>query len=264
MLHRAKPLALRVFEFLNAAAVLFVLLGVFAGLNWGVMPRGVGDFLAIRITLKNLFLTALFLLSWAMAFRSYGLAKPSPSVSFSTMLVQVIKACAVAAAFALLFPLTSHTGASTLRIILYFLPTAIFICACGQLVARSFGTRILRSLNGRRDVIIVGSGPRAWSSYERLEALQNDGLTRVLGFVDSPNGHLVSAAIRSKMLGGLDDLEAILMKYPVDQVVIALPAKSCYDKIQTTIQTCECAGVEARYLSDVFQISLARPRSLSE
>jgi exopolysaccharide biosynthesis polyprenyl glycosylphosphotransferase len=43
-------------------------------------------------------------------------------------------------------------------------------------------------------------------------------------------------------------------------VWIALPAKSCYNQIQTAIQTCECAGVEARYLSDVFQISLARPR----
>jgi hypothetical protein len=34
----------------------------------------------------------------------------------------------------------------------------------------------------------------------------------------------------------------------------------CYDQIQTTVQTCERAGVEAKYLSDVFQLSLARPR----
>ena len=61
------------------------------------------------------------------------------------------------------------------------------------------------------------------------------------------------------MLGTLEDLEGILMKQPVDEVVIALPAKSCYDQIQTTIETCERAGVEARYLSDVFQLSLARP-----
>jgi exopolysaccharide biosynthesis polyprenyl glycosylphosphotransferase len=46
----------------------------------------------------------------------------------------------------------------------------------------------------------------------------------------------------------------------VDEVMIALPAKSCYAQIQTAIQTCERAGVEAKYLSDVFQLSLARPR----
>jgi exopolysaccharide biosynthesis polyprenyl glycosylphosphotransferase len=43
-------------------------------------------------------------------------------------------------------------------------------------------------------------------------------------------------------------------------VLIALPAKSCYEQIQTAIQTCERAGVEAKYLSDVFQLSFARPK----
>jgi exopolysaccharide biosynthesis polyprenyl glycosylphosphotransferase len=66
--------------------------------------------------------------------------------------------------------------------------------------------------------------------------------------------------VQQRMLGGLDDLETILMKQPVDEVMIALPAKSCYAQIQTAIQTCERAGVEAKYLSDVFQLSLARPR----
>jgi exopolysaccharide biosynthesis polyprenyl glycosylphosphotransferase len=43
-------------------------------------------------------------------------------------------------------------------------------------------------------------------------------------------------------------------------VVIALPAKSCYEQIQTAIQTCERAGVEAQYLSDIFKVTFARPR----
>ena len=66
-------------RFVNAAVVLLVLLGVFIGVNWGRMPGGFGEFLAIRVTLKNLFLTALFLLPWAMAFRAFGLSRPSPA-----------------------------------------------------------------------------------------------------------------------------------------------------------------------------------------
>lgn len=50
------------------------------------------------------------------------------------------------------------------------------------------------------------------------------------------------------------------MKQPVDQVLIALQAKSSYEQIQTAIQTCERAGVEAKYLPDVFELSLARPK----
>ncbi|HEY1754107.1 MAG TPA: sugar transferase [Bryobacteraceae bacterium] len=259
MFHSHHPLAARVYAFVNAAVVLLVLLGVFTALNWDQMPSGVGQFLAMRVTLKNLFLTGLFLLSWTVAFRAFGLSRPAPAEAFWKMLLQVTKACTVTSAFALLFPLTTHSGAFTRKIVFYFLPAAILAGVCGQLAARAFGGRLARSLRGFREVIIVGSGPRALATYERLREPKH-GRTRVLGFVDSPNDHLVSAKIQSRMLGGLEDLEAILMKQPVDEVLIALPAKSCYDQIQTTIQTCECAGVEARYLSDVFQLSLARPR----
>ena len=160
----------------------------------------------------------------------------------------------MASVFALLFSLTTQSGAFTHRIVLYFLPTAILASFCGQLVAHAFGGRLARSLSGSRDLIIVGSGPRAWASYERFQDPSHH-YTHVLGFVDSPNGHLVSAAIQRQMLGGLDELEAILMKQPVDEVVIALPAKSCYEQIQTAIQVCERAGVEAQYPSDVFQLN---------
>ncbi len=223
MFRSIKPLAARVYAFLNAAVVLLVLVGVFIGLNWDQMHGGIGAFLAIRVTLKNVFLTALFLLSWAVAFRTFGLSKPSPAEPLRKTLLQVTKACTVAAVFALLFPLTTQSGAFTHRIVLYFLPAAILASLCGQLVAQAFGGRLARSLSGRRDLIIVGSGPRAWASYERFQE-PDLAYTRVLGFVDSPNGHLVSAAIRSQMLGGLEDLEGILMNRPVDEVVIALPA----------------------------------------
>jgi exopolysaccharide biosynthesis polyprenyl glycosylphosphotransferase len=66
--------------------------------------------------------------------------------------------------------------------------------------------------------------------------------------------------IGEQPLGGLDDLEGILMRGAIDEVLIALPIKSCYAEIQRVIDTCERVGVEARYLADVFQHSLARPR----
>jgi len=223
------------------------------------MPDGFAAFLAIRITIKNLIVLGLFLVTWVIVFRAFGLSKPSPALSFRKELIQVTKACAVASIFALLFPLTSHSGAFPNRILLYFLPAAIAACLCGRLAAHAFADRLYRVMARRRDLIIVGSGPRAAGLYERVRQTSH-GHTRVLGFVDSPNGHLVSAAIRKQMLGTLDDLEDILMKRPVDEVVIALPAKSCYDQIQTTIQTCERAGIEAKYLSDLFELSLAKPR----
>jgi exopolysaccharide biosynthesis polyprenyl glycosylphosphotransferase len=44
-------------------------------------------------------------------------------------------------------------------------------------------------------------------------------------------------------------------------VLIALPAKSCYEQIQTAIAICERGGIEAKYyLSDVFDLALAKPK----
>jgi exopolysaccharide biosynthesis polyprenyl glycosylphosphotransferase len=259
MFRTIKPIATRVYVFVNAAVALLVLLGVFTAVNWHRMPDGPGEFLALRITLKNLIEAALFLLVCVVSFRVFGLSRPSLAAPPWKELLQVAKACTVVSVFALIFPLTSQTGAFTVRIVPYFLPVAIVSCLCGRLVARTFADRFARTLAGRHDLIIVGSGPRAARLYEHMRE-PHHGHPRVLGFVDSPNAHPVPAVIRKQMLGSLDDLEGILMKQPVDEVLIALPAKSCYDQIQTTIRTCERAGVEAKYLSDVFELSLARPK----
>ncbi len=259
MFRTVKSIATRVYALVNGAVALLVLLGVFTGVNWGRMPAGFGEFLAIRITVKNLIVIALFFLAWALTFRAFGLSKPTPAAPLWKELLQVTKACTVASVFALVFPLTTQSGAFTGKIVVYFLPVAIVACLCGRLVARTFAERLVGALTKRPDLIIVGSGPRAIHLYEHLRE-PHHGNPRILGFVDSPNGHAVPPAIRRQMIGSLDQLEDILMKRPVDEVLIALPAKSCYDDIQAAIKTCERSGVEAKYLSDVFDLSLARPK----
>jgi exopolysaccharide biosynthesis polyprenyl glycosylphosphotransferase len=249
----------RVIAFVNTAVVLLVLLGVFTAVNWDQMPDGLGGFLTIRITVKNLIVTMVFLAACTAAFCAFGLTKPSRSAPFWKELVKVATACTVAAVFALIFPLTSNSDAFSNRMVLYFLPAAILACLCGRLVACYCTQWLARALSGHRDLIIVGSGPRAADLYARVWN-PGDSFCRVLGFVDSPNNHLVPSGIQSQMLGTLDDLENILMRQPVDEVLIALPAKSCYEQIQTAIKTCERAGVEAKYLSDIFEVSIARPR----
>lgn len=248
----------RIFALVNAAVALSVLLGVFIFVNRNRMPDGLAEFLALRITVKNLIVSVLFVLVWLVVFRQFRLSTHWPAAPFFRELMQVTKACTVASSFALIVPLTSRGGAFTVRIVISFLPISILACMCGRLVARSVAARIDRVVHGRHNLIIIGSGPRAAALYEHLREPQHCP-NRVLGFVDSPNGHVVPSCIQEQMLGTLVELEGILMKQPVDEVLIALPVKSCYDQIQTTIRTCEQVGVEAKYLSDVFALSLAHP-----
>ena len=46
------------------------------------------------------------------------------------------------------------------------------------------------------------------------------------------------------------------MSTPVDEVLIALPLRSCYDQIQQAIKTCERAGVPAAYNYQPFSHTL--------
>jgi exopolysaccharide biosynthesis polyprenyl glycosylphosphotransferase len=257
------PKSHRVYLFLNVAVVLSVLVCVFAGVNWNRMPDGIGAFLAIRITVKNLLVAALFCLTCAIAFRAFGLSRPVPNAPLWKELVRVTQACAITTFFGLIFPITSHTGAFNRMVLVYFLPAAIVACLSGRLIARALADRLSNAFSAPRDLVIVGSGPRAAGLYEHVRTA-NHAEARVLGFIDSPNGHVVPPSISSQMLGTLDDLERILMKQPIDEVLIALPAKSCYDQIQSAIQTCERVGVHAKYLSDVFELSLARPEFLPD
>lgn len=49
MFRTIKPIATRVYVFVNAAVALLVLLAVFTAVNWGRMPGGLREFLAICI-----------------------------------------------------------------------------------------------------------------------------------------------------------------------------------------------------------------------
>jgi exopolysaccharide biosynthesis polyprenyl glycosylphosphotransferase len=62
----------------------------------------------------------------------------------------------------------------------------------------------------------------------------------------------------------LEELESILMRHAVDEVLIALPVKSRYADIQTAIQVCEQVGVQIRHPADVFRYARARPVASGE
>jgi exopolysaccharide biosynthesis polyprenyl glycosylphosphotransferase len=69
--------------------------------------------------------------------------------------------------------------------------------------------------------------------------------------VDSDD-RLATEEIRRQWAGSLSDLESILMRREMDEVLIALPIRSHYGEIQRVIETCWRLGIRCRYLADVF------------
>jgi exopolysaccharide biosynthesis polyprenyl glycosylphosphotransferase len=107
-------------------------------------------------------------------------------------------------------------------------------------------------------VIMVGSGPRAAAMWAELR-----GHPRVpcelVGIFDTENA-APHGAFADRSVAPLAELERALMHTVVDQVVIALPVRSCYAEIEQTIRICERAGVQSSVPADVFRPTLAQPR----
>jgi len=216
---------------------------------------GLGEFLKMRISVKNVLLIAVLSYCWIALFRSFGLYDPRRIMSFEEETMRVIGACLLGALVALIFPATSVSRAFR------FDTTALFFVGVtvNTLIVRRIGHMLTErgTTGGVRNLVIVGSGPRARRAYREM-CLGDKPQYVCLGFVDSEPVPMNGTPIR--MLGGIAELESLLVQEPIDEVLIALPIKSQYSGVQRALRICERIGVQATYLADVFEHGLAKPR----
>ena len=251
---RPTPGALfRRFKLSDMAAALAALAGALLIMNVDRLPSGVPAFLAMRVTLQKFLLVGVLVLCWNAAFGRMGLYRRLRNGA-PEGLARVAAACTLGTLPGALFPLFSSSGSFTFQTV--FLFWALSIPATIGL------RRTLRLLHGafapqrRWEVLIVGSGRRAEKVSRALYGPQ--GLpAQLVGFMDTGDAPL-RAGIRDRWIGSLGNLESVLMRRVVDEVVIALPIKTCYEQIESTIHTCERLGVQSTYLADLFEPSLGR------
>ena len=223
------------------------LLGAFLLTNVGRMPEGFGDFLALRLTIKNLLLLVAFAGAWRLVCTACGLYRWEVVRHRRREVLRVLAAAAVGSAAALVFPAISVTGAFRVVTVLVSLGAT----ALGMLLART----VLRSLidldaDERYALLVVGTGPRGLALGRRLGSASS---SRLVGYVDADGPSTPEAAER--YLGNLDRLEQILLANAVDEVYVALPMRSRYAEIETAMGVCERTGVPVKWLADVFSAS---------
>ncbi|MCK5513856.1 MAG: sugar transferase, partial [Deltaproteobacteria bacterium] len=81
----------------------------------------------------------------------------------------------------------------------------------------------------------------------------------IAGFIDNQWKGLENFHISGwKLLGNLDEFQEVLGHHVIDEVVMSLPVKSYYEKISTIINICEEQGIIIRFLSDLFDLKIAK------
>ena len=236
---------------------LCLIIVTFVVVNAGGVPGGLDEFLAVRLTVRNLALGLAFMIVWHACFAACGLYRSTLRASLLVTSMRIVMACTAAALFLSCYTIASRSGAFTLSVVGYFWLTAVTVELVVRSVIRAGARYAEHHAREIKHAVIVGSGPRALQLHEDLRRRHlNDYV--VLGFVDSRDPAAMPAAIRAQLLGSLEQFEHLLSTQPIDQVLIALPVKSQYAAIERVIEVCARVGVEAKYFPDLFAVGRAR------
>jgi exopolysaccharide biosynthesis polyprenyl glycosylphosphotransferase len=232
----------------------FFLCGVFVLFNLDSAPDLLA-FLELRLTVKHFMLVVGFLVSWSAIFTTLDLYHVPPRGG-QIPVGRLATACGLGSIALIAFPILSESGAFSYWIV----PSFFLVTTTAAISSRGLLRSIERSSKRRksqpeRRVLVVGGGSRGERVLRRLLPVAHVG---IVGIVDPEPGAL-NDAMQRRTVGGIGDLEGLLMRHAVDDVIIALPIKTFYGEIQRVVNVCERMGVKALFLADLFDSSVAKP-----
>ena len=137
----------------------------------------------------------------------------------------------------------------------------VFLFLAGTRVALRLLSRWVRTRGYNfRTVLLVGTGPKASQLADFMEAHPHWGF-RVAGYLDDENGGQIRRSNRWPCLGRIGDLETVLGREVVDEVIFVIEKGKLGDYEQALL-VAERHGVRAHVSLDIFPHVLAMTRPL--
>ncbi|MEW6750311.1 MAG: sugar transferase [Candidatus Latescibacterota bacterium] len=220
------------------------------------------QFLAMRVSVANLAALLGWAWVWRAIFSACGLYRTRRLATSWDDAADVLKATTAATvvlgAAAWLFGVRLVTPA--------FLPVFWTSSSASALGGRLLLRHCLRWLRRRghnlRHLLIVGTNPRALRLAQQLQADTHLGYN-LLGFVDDRwVGGRPPVARRYELVASPAALPDFLRCHVVDEVIIALPLRSCHVLADQVAAVCREQGLIVRCLADIFS-SQSRPGLLA-
>lgn len=218
----------------------------------------ISQILKMRISLLNALVAVLCIGSWRLCMMISAPALNFSRISLPSLLRYLALCVTLCTGVASAILWLRHPYLATFWSVIAYWLISFALLSGSRIAYLLFDLHLHPIFNHKPRILIVGSGRRAQNLAHQLES-RPQGNCLLLGFVDSePQGGV------GEVLGGLDQLESILMRHVVDEVIIALPVKSKYDDIQKAIAICERTGVQSEYSTDLFVTEVTKRRSVNE
>ncbi len=205
-------------------------------------------FLQMRITLINAIFAGLFMVMWKSCFAALDLYRSRPQGIFYK-LFRIVVGCGFMSAVLVFYLEAAHTLGQTSRIgITFFLGVTCYE-TCRILGGYAIAVR------DPQLVVILGSGPTAMRAWRQIRT-QYYPTVKLVGFVDNRPVDAMAPDVADRYLGTTDDLSELLLRNVVDELLVAVPMKSCYDMATRAIEIAEQIGVRTVLMQDIYVNSL--------
>jgi len=218
------------------------------------------EFFALRVKIGNFIIFVVLLIVWYQILSLFRMYTSRRFANKWDETLDILKATTLGTFLILVAAIVGHITLVTPEFLVLFWAIVTVITLASRAVMRS----ILRKarLHGRnlRDVIIVGSNPRALQFARKIAANQTLGY-RIKGFVDQDwHGVNELAEAGYQRVCDFDGLLSYLRCNVVDEVVVALPMRSMHSLASQVAAVCEEQGIVLRFVSTLFDSKISRAR----
>jgi exopolysaccharide biosynthesis polyprenyl glycosylphosphotransferase len=225
---------------------------------YGTSTISLGQFLSIRVKVGTFALFAFFLLAWHLTFSSFGLYSSRRLSPLRRQVLEIAKATTLGSAIVFVAATFERIQIVTPLFILVFWVTTTLAGAISRVLLRYTLGSIRRRGRNLREMVVVGTNPRALHFARKIEASVELGY-RIVGFVDDQwAGMGAFQEAGYPVVSDLAGFPRVLREHVVDEVVIALPMESSYEQAARIATLCEEQGIVVRLLSDIFNLRQAR------
>jgi len=192
------------------------------------------------------FLLTMLVVVWYFSARFFRLYDEFRNRTFSSELVALIKTVLMQATAAVILLFFIKTLELSRFFVLIYISQLFFFTVSDKLLCRTILHRLHTHGRNLNNILVLGAGSLGQAFAKMVGDYSHLGY-RVVGFLDEE----AQPEIKDKYLGGIDRIEEVLEKYPVDDVLVALPA-CANDRLNDALAACQNYPVNIRIVPEYF------------
>ena len=197
--------------------------------------------LEMRFTLSNAIGALVLMVLWVILFRTLGLYGLPRSQSWLERTRPVVVATGIGTVVFAAIGLFFHIRLFTPWFLLVFWPTILVFTLLFRLSMQFLLNQLHLGDNNHRNIVILGTNESAWAYAKRLGHGSN---TFLLGFIDDL---VLVSGFEGEYLGPFEKFSSLLERQVIDEIVVAMPIRSCTKAIEDIIDQAHERGIAVRF-----------------